>query len=288
MRKLLVVIPILFFSLIINAQIFTHSLTYSIYARMQSFEAIRVDTLQASLTGSEFDFLRIQQAWWRINRGYSIDAESKIILDVCKPYLNTDKNISQMNQGELFLHAMAHGFVARVMLLKSERISAASNYLDGVDYLEACIKLKNPEPEVELLVGIYNAIIGSLNEKVAYRPILWFFPSGDKQKGLNTLLNMNTSKNALVQAESLYFMYKINTELYEDHATALDYISSLVKLYPTNWMYLIEEIRLESYYNYNAAVKRKKHFLEFLNTSTLPLQEKLYATKKLNLIFKKK
>lgn len=278
MYKRLLLFSFLLFGLLCNAKLFKNERTYQVYEQIQLFnDSLDWPTISKTVSKEAFTFLQVQEAWWKIMRGHDKDAQAKRISKLCMPYLETEMAADDMSQPQLFVTTMAHGFMARVQLLKDEQMAAASNYLDGVSYLESCMKLETPADEILLLVSLYDAIIGSLNEKMIYKPILFFFPSGDKEKGLKQLKVFAAQNEPLIQTESLYFLYKLNTEFYEKHRVALSYMQQLADKYPKNWVYRVEAIRLRSFYDGGKALSEKAKLLKDLQTWPLSNNEKQYA-----------
>jgi len=135
-----------------------------------------------------------------------------------------------------FFLAAAYGFKGR-LYSDEERGSwrkAASAGKDAVDYMEECKEKDYLSPELLFGDALYNYFSVWVPENYpAARPLLWFFPKGDKALGLKQLKEV--SYNAFyTRTEAMVWLMRILNSYENDQPRAFQLSQYLYNTYPDN------------------------------------------------------
>lgn len=129
--------------------------------------------------------------WWRIilseedeekdERFYEKIEET---VDFCNAILDKDPN----NVDALFFKGGAIGFRGRLRVMRESWFGAADDGREALPLVELAHKLDPDNVDVKLGFGIYNYLAAVIPEKYPIvKPVMMFFPSGNKELGLNQL-----------------------------------------------------------------------------------------------------
>jgi hypothetical protein len=135
-----------------------------------------------------------------------------------------------------FFLAAAYGFKGRLYSdeeRKNWRKAAAAGK-DALDYLEVSKKKENLSPELLFGDALYNYFSVWVPENYPMlKPILWFFPKGDKALGLKQLKEV--SYNAFyTRTEAMVWLMRILNSYENDQAQAFQISEYLHQTYPDN------------------------------------------------------
>lgn len=171
--------------------------------------------------------------WWRIlldidNESYDQLFFQKIedVIYHCDQILKKDKQ----NIDALFFKGGAIGFRGRLRALRDSWLKAADDGREALPIVEYASKLDPSNQDVQLGFGIYNYYAAVIPDQYPYiKPLMIFFPKGDKEKGIAQLKKTAESgKYAKYEAQyflmTLYFNYENNyeeTKIYADKLTSL-------------------------------------------------------------------
>jgi hypothetical protein len=135
-----------------------------------------------------------------------------------------------------FFLAGAYGFMGRLYSDEERKQwrKAASVGKDALDYLEESKGAHNLSPELLFGDALYNYFSVWVPENYpALRPILWFFPKGDKALGLKQLKEV--SYNAFyTRTEAMVWLMRILNSYENDQMQALQISNYLIENYPDN------------------------------------------------------
>src|SRR6185436_15459741 len=135
-----------------------------------------------------------------------------------------------------FFLAAAYGFKGRLYSDEERRNwrKAASAGKDALDYLEESKEQENLSPELLFGDALYNYFSVWVPENYpALKPILWFFPKGDKALGLKQLKEV--SYNAFyTRTEAMMWLMRILNSYENDQPQALTISEYLNQTYPDN------------------------------------------------------
>jgi tetratricopeptide (TPR) repeat protein len=135
-----------------------------------------------------------------------------------------------------FFLAAAYGFEGRLYSDEERRNwrKAASVGKNALDYLEESRGNHDLSPELVFGDALYNYFSVWVPEHYpALRPLLWFFPKGDKELGLKQLKEV--SYNAFyTRTEAMVWLMRILNTYENDQFQALQISEYLIESYPDN------------------------------------------------------
>ena len=168
--------------------------------------------------------------WWKIlldpdNESYDEIFFQKIedVIYQCDQIL--DKNPKDVNA--LFFKGGSIGFRGRLRAFRESWLKAADDGREALPIVEEAAALDPNNMDVQLGFGIYNYYASVIpNEYPMIKPLMIFFPDGDKEKGIqqlkNTALNGKFAKyEARYFLMTLYYRYENNSMLADDYAKML-------------------------------------------------------------------
>ncbi len=182
-------------------------------------------------------FFRAMIIWWKImldqnNEMYDELFEDRLeeVIDFCDDILDeNDENVDA-----LFFKGGALGFRGRLYSVRKEWFDAA---LDGKDALPLVFEAYNIDPtneDVKLGFGIYNYYAAAIPEKYPFiKPAMIFFPSGDKEKGIEQL-EAAAVKAKYAAIESQFFLMNLYYQFENEYDKSLKYNEVLYNRFPDN------------------------------------------------------
>jgi tetratricopeptide (TPR) repeat protein len=179
-------------------------------------------------------------AWWKImpnTKDKSHDEQFLAYMDstIEKAEVLYDDYPAYKTEASFFL-AAAYGFKGRLYSDEERRNwrKAASAGKDALDYLEESKEQENLSPELLFGDALYNYFSVWVPENYpALKPILWFFPKGDKALGLKQLKEV--SYNAFyTRTEAMVWLMRILNSYENDQAQAFTISEYLYESYPDN------------------------------------------------------
>lgn len=185
-------------------------------------------------------FLMGLSDWWKIMPNTKSTAHDESFL----AYMDTTISVAERLYKEYpnykaeasFFLAAAYGFKGR-LYADEERKSwrkAATVGKNALNYLEAGRGSHNLSPELVFGDALYNYFSVWVPENYpALKPILWFFPKGDKALGLEQLKEV--SYNAFyTRTEAMVWLMRILSSYENDQFQALQISEYLIQSYPDN------------------------------------------------------
>ncbi len=168
--------------------------------------------------------------WWKIlldpdNESYDEIFFQKLedVIYQCDQVL--DKNPNDVNA--LFFKGGSIGFRGRLRAFRESWLKAADDGREALPIVEQAASLDPNNMDVQLGFGIYNYYADVIpNEYPLIKPLMIFFPNGDKQKGIEQLKNTAfNGKFAKYEARyflmTLYYRYESNAVIAGDYAKLL-------------------------------------------------------------------
>ena len=153
-------------------------------------------------------------------------------------------------EGSFFLMA-CHAFLAELYVNNGQNFSALGEAKSAYKFIKLGFKYADVNPEFYFSSGIYNYYREKYpQENPFYKSFLWFFRSGDMEKGLSQL-KLGAEKAVFTKAECFTYLYHIYLRYENKPQNAIGYAKLLIEKYPRNMHYVsnyIEnKIRLEEY-----------------------------------------
>jgi tetratricopeptide (TPR) repeat protein len=168
--------------------------------------------------------------WWKIlldpdNESYDEVFFQKLedVIYQCDQIL--DKNPNDVDA--LFFKGGSIGFRGRLRAFRESWLNAADDGREALPIVEQAASLDPNNMDVQLGFGIYNYYASVIpNEYPLIKPLMIFFPDGDKEKGIqqlkNTALNGKFAKyEARYFLMTLYYRYENNAIVADDYAKLL-------------------------------------------------------------------
>ncbi|WP_258103695.1 hypothetical protein [Marinoscillum sp. MHG1-6] len=157
-------------------------------------------------------------------------------------YLNETVRLAQRLDGARQEHPEAIFFEMTAHGLMAEYYADAGNYMKAITeagkaytLIRESDDLPEENPEFYLPQGVYNYFREKYPERhPSYKPLLWFFKSGDAELGLNQIKE-GCRKGVLTKVESYVYLAYIYLRYEELPQLAQSYLLELSGIYPGNY-----------------------------------------------------
>ncbi len=175
--------------------------------------------------------------WWKIlldldNESYDDIFYQKLedVIYQCDEILDEDPE----NVDALFFKGGAIGFRGRLRATRESWIKAADDGREALPIVERAFNIDPTNVDVQLGFGIYNYYASVIpQEYPIIKPLMLFFPSGDKQKGIEQLTN--TAYNGkYAKYEARYFLMTLFYNYENNAAKAQEFADLLTGEFPNN------------------------------------------------------
>jgi tetratricopeptide (TPR) repeat protein len=175
--------------------------------------------------------------WWRIlmdidntandDRFYSMLED---VIRLCDERLDKDEN----DVTALFFKGGSIGFRGRLRAHRDQWLRAANDGRLALPIVQRAYKLEPENYDVLLGMGIYNYYAEIIPEQYPFvKPVMLFFPKGDKQKGISQL-HAATEKARYADIEASYFLLQLYHNYEKQHTMALPLAQKLHQKFPNN------------------------------------------------------
>jgi tetratricopeptide (TPR) repeat protein len=168
--------------------------------------------------------------WWKILLNLDSEEHDEIFFQKLEDVIFQCDNLLDKNPENvdaLFFKGGAIGFRGRLRANRNSWLKAADDGRDALPIVERAANLNPDNVDVQLGFGIYNYYAEVIpDEYPIIKPLMLFFPSGDKKKGIEQLNNTaHNGKYAKYEAQyflmTLYFNYENNPYKAEEYAEML-------------------------------------------------------------------
>jgi hypothetical protein len=175
--------------------------------------------------------------WWRImadieNTAYDDNFIGMLdrVIEVCDRRLEKDEK----DIAALFFKGGALGFQGRLYGNREDWIQAANKGRSALPIVQETYRLAPENEDVLFGIGIYNYYAASIPEMYPFvKPLMLFFPEGDKAKGLDQLRHAS-KKAKYADTEAAYFLLQILYNFEKQNAEAGLLAADLHAKYPNN------------------------------------------------------
>lgn len=178
--------------------------------------------------------------WWRIL--IEIDDESHDdtfikkmddVIDLCDSLLDHNNN----DITALFFKGGALGFQGRLRANRSSWVKAANDGRRALPIVQKAYAIAPDNYDILLGIGIYNYYAATIPERYPLvKPVMIFFPSGDKQKGIEQL-EMASERAHFASIEAKYFLLQLNYNYERKFQRALEISRELFQEFPNNVLF---------------------------------------------------
>lgn len=180
-------------------------------------------------------FLLGLSQWWKIIP----DVDNKQYDETFHAYMDTSlmlsKKLYKINEIEgAFFLAATYGFVARLESDRGNWRKAALAGKNALSYVDEVRENVDFSPEVLFGDAIMNYYTEWIRDNYpVLKPIMWFFPRGDIEKGISQLKEV--AHNAFyTRTEAQYYLMRILANEENRYAEALPIVEYLRETYPDN------------------------------------------------------
>lgn len=175
--------------------------------------------------------------WWKIlldldNESYDdiFFAKLEDVIFMCDEILVKDPN----NVDALFFKGGSIGFRGRLRAIRESWLKAADDGREAIPIVQHAAKLDPKNIDVQLGFGIYDYYADVIpNHYPFVKPLMIFFPKGDKAKGIKELA-LVAEKGKYARIESRYFLMQLFFHYENDYQKAEEYAVQLTTEFPNN------------------------------------------------------
>jgi hypothetical protein len=183
-------------------------------------------------------FLMGMSQWWKMLPGNlqikQFDPAFFAYMDTAVTKAEVLYQQDDKNYEACFFLSAAYGFDARLSAERHNWRKATVSSKRALDYLEKCQEANGLSPEFLFGQGLMNYYAIWISERYPLlRPVLWFFPKGNRQKGLQQL--QSVADNGFYTApEAKYFLSRILYYEEKNPKAAMALAKSMAEEYPDN------------------------------------------------------
>lgn len=144
------------------------------------------------------------------------------------------KNGDENNLEAMFFEMSVHGLMAEYYAGDGSYMKAISRAQQTYTLIKATMEKTGENPEFYFLAGLYNYFREKYPERhPVYRPFLWFFKSGNIQRGL-IQLDSAANHTKIIKIEAHLYLAYIYLRYENNPDKALVYLKRLHETYPAN------------------------------------------------------
>lgn len=184
-------------------------------------------------------FLRALVTWWRIlpqldSGGDAADdeffASMELVIKRSDKLLKTD---SKSFDG-MFFKGAALGFRGRLHSNRRKWLRAGADGKRALEYIFDIAAADTSNADFQFGAGVYNYFAAIIPDRYPIvKPMLFFFPHADREKGLRSL-EFTAASGRLIRTEAAYFLLQIHLLYEPNYQESVRYASWLTGRYPAN------------------------------------------------------
>lgn len=175
--------------------------------------------------------------WWKILMTIDDESRDDIFISKMDDVINLCDSLLDVNENDvsaLFFKGGALGFEGRLKANRNSWIKAANYGRLALPIVQKAYKIAPENYDILLGIGIYNYYASTIPEKYpVVKPVMVFFPTGDKQKGIEQLTKAS-EKAKFASLESKYFLLQLSYNYEHQYERAFELSTSLFKQFPNN------------------------------------------------------
>ena len=175
--------------------------------------------------------------WWKILLDLDSEERDEIFFQKLEDVIfQCDELLKKNSQNvdALFFKGGAIGFRGRLRANRDSWLKAADDGREALPIVEHAANLDPNNVDVQLGFGIYNYYAAVIPEEYPMiKPLMLFFPSGDKEKGIEQL-NNTAFKGKYAKYEAQYFLMTLYYSNENNPYKAEEYADMLIKEFPDN------------------------------------------------------
>lgn len=184
-----------------------------------------------------YPMMKAMNIYWK---NIPVDAENKHY-HVIKQYLSSTIELADQllkkdkNDIEgIFFALIAHASNAQFYSEEEKYLKAINEAKKAYTYIKKGFDLTDESPEFYFSTGLYNFYREQYPEtKPIYKSLVWIFPSGDKELGIEQL-ELATRKAIFTKAEASSWLTHIQLRYMDKPEEAIRHAKTLLEQYPNN------------------------------------------------------
>ncbi|MCF6365136.1 MAG: hypothetical protein L3J35_02940 [Bacteroidales bacterium] len=183
---------------------------------------------------------------------------------------------------EVYLIISAKSIILKIQIIKKNYLKVAKEFRKILKYFEYATEHED-NIKMKLISGMYNYYIETAKEDypIAY-PVLIFFPSGNKQKGLRLLKECTKSDEKSISIRSQLFLANMYRRDEKSFEKSNYWFKQLLQKYPANVFWLSEYIfMLREFNKLKEADFQKEKLLKIISESNQLTEEQILHLKNL-------
>ncbi len=178
--------------------------------------------------------------WWKILMNVDNESNDAAFIKKLEPVIDLCDSLLAINENDiaaLFFKGGSLGFRGRLYANRGSWIKAANDGRLALPIVQRAYKISSANSDILLGTGIYNYYAHVIPERYPIvKPVMVFFPAGDKQKGIQQLLEAS-QKAEYAAIEATYFLLQLYYMYEKQFERALELSSSLHKRFPNNVLF---------------------------------------------------
>lgn len=182
-------------------------------------------------------FLKSLTTWWEILLDLSDTSHDKTFFRAMDEVVDRSDKILKKDHDNLdamFFKGAALGFRGRLRSNRGDWFKSAMDGRKAMSYVLSVSDQNSDNDDYVFGRGIYDYFAAVVPEKYPFvKPVMAFFPSGDRQRGL-MLLERTATDGYLIQVEAAYFLLQINYIFESDYSESVRWAEWLRRSYPDN------------------------------------------------------
>jgi tetratricopeptide (TPR) repeat protein len=175
--------------------------------------------------------------WWKILVDADVESFDDLFFQKLEDVIYQCDDLLKKNPQDveaLFFKGGAIGFRGRLRAFRESWIKAADDGREALPIVERASSLDPNNLDVQLGFGIYNYYASVIpNEFPLLKPLMIFFPKGDKQKGIEQLTN-TAMRGKYAKYEARYFLMTLYFTYENDAYKAGEFAKLLTSDFPDN------------------------------------------------------
>jgi tetratricopeptide (TPR) repeat protein len=187
--------------------------------------------------------------WWKILPNLTVDDHShdRAFFRAMEETIDHAEQIRRDGtygyDGDFFL-AAAYGFRGRLHGDRESWLKGAQDGRRALDFVFDLAEQDTSNADLLFGEGVYRYFAEAIPEQYPIvRPIMFFFPDGDKEEG-KRLLRTVARRGTYVRAEAAWFLLQIHMTFEPDYERALEYATLLTTWYPRNPLFRVMQGRV--------------------------------------------
>jgi tetratricopeptide (TPR) repeat protein len=175
--------------------------------------------------------------WWKILLDLDVESYDDIFFQKIEDVIYQCDQILKrepQNVDALFFKGGAIGFRGRLRAVRESWLKAADDGREALPIVQRASRIDPDNKDVELGFGIYNYYAAVIPDRYPLiKPLMLFFPKGDKAKGISQL--RNTAFNGkYANYEARYFLMSLYFQFENDAYAAEEFARLLHEDFPDN------------------------------------------------------